>query len=136
MQIGRSHQEISQALPPKSEPWLSRLRLGWLGVPWSTSDEMPRSVKLEWRFVAIRWVGIICLLPGLPLFNLPDGQLLAAYGVLLLAALYNIAVQVLLRRRSKVFVSGYVTTICDGLLNVIPSAKLWLHVCFDEEGTQ
>ena len=117
MQLGQSQPEI-HSVPVETRSWFERLRSSWLGRPWSTTDDMPRAVKLEWRFVAIRWVGIICLLPGLPLFGLPNTQLAAAYGVLLMAALYNVVVQVLLRRRSKVFVSGYVTTICDGLLNV------------------
>ena len=118
MQIGQSRDIQVAANDGATISWIARMRQSWLGAPWSSSDETPRAMKLEWRFVTIRWVGIICMAPGLYLFNLPAGQLKAAYGVLLMAALYNIVVQQLLRRQSKVFVSGYVTTIGDGLLNV------------------
>ena len=38
---------------------------------WNGPDDLPRTLKLEWRFVAVRWLGITCLAPVLLLAHLP-----------------------------------------------------------------
>jgi signal transduction histidine kinase len=96
--------------------------LAWLKAvfadQWEGPAALPGSLRLEWRFVVIRWVGIIAITPGLLLAHLPPTTLLAAYAVLGVAAVYNLTVQNLALRRPALLVSGYVTMIGDALLNV------------------
>ena len=97
-------------LPPVVQRSIAYL---WQGPP-----SLPAQLQLEWRFVAVRWLGIVFMAPGLLVAHLAPAQLHGAYGVLLLAALYNLAVQTVLRRRPNLFANGYVTAIGDGLLNI------------------
>src|SRR5579872_4361813 len=67
----------------------------WLGAyglyAWQGPDELAPSLRMEWRLMAIRWVGILVVSPALLLAHLSAGQLLSAYGVLFVAAAYNYA---------------------------------------------
>ncbi len=85
---------------------------------WAGPPDLPGSLSLEWRFVAVRWLGIMFVAPGLLLAGITAEQRLAAYIVLLVAAIYNVAVQLTMRRWPELFVSGYMTAIGDALLNI------------------
>ena len=85
---------------------------------WDVPAYLPPSLTLEWRFVMIRWLGILFVAAGLPLTRLSGDRLLAAYSVLIVAALYNLTIQWTVRRRPELVVNGYVTTIGDCLLNI------------------
>lgn len=85
---------------------------------WQGPTDLPRSLKLEWRFVAIRWLGIFFIAPSLLLANLPDERLLAAYAVLVVAAIYNLVLQWVMPKRPLLFASGYLTMLGDTLLNI------------------
>ena len=78
--------------------------------------DLPRSLQLEWQFITARWIGIVFVAHSLLVWNLPIERLLAAYGLLFVAALYNLAVQRLLRQKPDLFTQGYVTILGDGLL--------------------
>jgi signal transduction histidine kinase len=85
---------------------------------WNGPDDLPRALKIEWRFVAVRWLGIACLAPVLLLLHLPMERLLAAYALLALASAYNAVLEFTLPRKASWLVNGYFSTIGDGLLNV------------------
>ena len=85
---------------------------------WQGPPTLSQPLRLEWRFVAIRWLGIIFVAPALLLAHLTPARLAAAYLVLFLAGVYNLSVQVMMRRRPGMLASGYFTTIGDGLLNI------------------
>src|SRR5438105_9961571 len=85
---------------------------------WACPSELPSSLETEWRLVAVRWSGIVLMLPALQLLNLETDRVVAAYGVLGAAAVYNLFVQTALWRRPGLLTSGYLTTVGDGLLNV------------------
>ena len=89
-----------------------------LAYQWGGPPDLPQSLKLEWRFVGIRWVGIAFVTPGLFLANFSHEQLLKAYFVILFAAVYNLGVHWAIRRYPSLIANGYVTTLLDGLLNV------------------
>lgn len=91
----------------------------FLTYTWQGPSGLPSSLRFEWRFVAVRWLGILIVLPGLSLTHLSSSQLFQAYIVLGIAAVYNLLVQITMPRWSHVFVSGYITAIGDGLLNVL-----------------
>jgi len=61
-----------------------------IGACWPTSGtgraDLPRALKLEWRFVAVRWLGIAFVTPAVLLANLGTDRLLAAYAVIAVAA--------------------------------------------------
>jgi signal transduction histidine kinase len=75
-------------------------------------------LRMERFFIAVRWCGIALLVPVLPLTGLALNQILSAYSVLVLAAIYNLAITRILRDRPSALRSGYITTIGDGLLNI------------------
>ena len=85
---------------------------------WQGPDSLPRSLQLEWRFVALRWFGIAIMVPVLLLTQLPPMHRLIAFGILGLAVVYNAAIQVMMPRRPTIFLSGYFTAFGDGLLNL------------------
>ncbi len=85
---------------------------------WYGPADLPRVLKLEWQFVVARWLGIVLVAPALLLTDLPGRRLLAAYALLVVAALYNLGVQLLMQRHQALFARGYVTMIGDGLLVV------------------
>jgi hypothetical protein len=53
-----------------------------LDLVWNGPADLPRSVRLEWRLVAVRWIGIASLAPVLLLAHLPPERLIGAYAVL------------------------------------------------------
>src|SRR2546423_1584419 len=85
---------------------------------WNGPDDLPRNLKLEWRFVAVRWLGIACLAPSLPLAHLPFDRLAAAYLVLIVATVYNAGLQHLMPRRPQWLANGYISTLGDALLDI------------------
>ena len=85
---------------------------------WNGPDDLPRNLKLEWRFVAVRWLGIACLAPILPLAHLPFDRLVAAYLVLIVASVYNAGLQHLMPRRPQWLANGYISTLGDALLDI------------------
>jgi signal transduction histidine kinase len=85
---------------------------------WNGPDDLPRNLKLEWRFVAVRWLGIACLAPILPLAHLPVDRLVAAYLVLIVASVYNAGLQHLMPRRPQWLANGYISTLGDALLDI------------------
>ncbi|HLH71932.1 MAG TPA: histidine kinase dimerization/phospho-acceptor domain-containing protein, partial [Chloroflexota bacterium] len=89
-----------------------------LAYQWAGPPHLPRSLKLEWRFVGIRWLGIAFVVPGLYMANFPQERLLGAYIVIIVAAIYNLGVHWAIRRYPTLIAGGYVTTLLDGLLNI------------------
>jgi signal transduction histidine kinase len=87
-----------------------------LAYLWGGPSHLTPQLKLEWRFVFVRWLGIVFLAPTLLLVELPVERL-PVYGVLLVAAAYNLAIQVMLQRRLALPVIGYITTVGDTLLD-------------------
>lgn len=85
----------------------------WDGPPGLTGP-----LRLEWRFVGIRWIGIVAIAPGLVLAHLEPSQLIAAYVVLGIATVYNLVVQKLVLHHPGLIASGYLTMVGDALLNV------------------
>jgi signal transduction histidine kinase len=85
---------------------------------WQGPVDLPRYLKLEWRFVAIRWLGIALVAASLPFAKLPGDRLVAAYVVLAVAALYNLFIQRMVQQRPDLFANGYLTTLGDSLLNI------------------
>ena len=67
-----------------------------LRLIWNGPHHLPATLRLEWRFVLIRWVGIFSVAPGLLLVHLTPDRLEAAYTVLAIAIFYNSAVQYLM----------------------------------------
>jgi len=97
-------------------------RLKWasllLAIAWEGPSHLSQSMRMEWRFVSIRWLGILILTPSLPFVGLGHEAQLMALGVIGAATIYNLSVQIMLLRRSTLFDTGYVTTVCDGLLDL------------------
>jgi signal transduction histidine kinase len=101
--------------PQRSDAAPERL-FGRVSRLWTGSSDLPVQLQMEQRFILLRYVGIICLLPTLPLFALSPAKLAAAYLVLLSATLYNgwVAVAILRRRHLRWLRQGYITTFGDG----------------------
>ena len=85
---------------------------------WQGPSTLPQSLQLEWRLVAVRWLGIVIMTPGIPLAHLSASNSRAAYAVLFFAAVYNLIIQLCIRYRPSVFTNGYVTAIGDTLLTI------------------
>jgi signal transduction histidine kinase len=85
---------------------------------WNGPADLPRTLKLEWRFVAVRWLGITCLAPVLLLAHLPFERLVAAYAVLFVATIYNAGLQHVMPRRPQWLANGYISTLGDALLDI------------------
>jgi diguanylate cyclase (GGDEF)-like protein/PAS domain S-box-containing protein len=88
-----------------------------LATAWNGPADLPAALRLEWRFVAVRWLGILFMTPGIHMAGFSAEQMNAAYLVLAIAAVYNIALQVIVPRRPTWFINGYVTALGDALLN-------------------
>jgi signal transduction histidine kinase len=95
-------------------PWLRRA----VGAEWQGPADLPRSLTIEWRLIAARWVGILAVAPALFVMHLPLERVIAAYGVLLFAFVYNVCLRWFLPRRPAVFANGYMTTAADSVLNI------------------
>src|SRR5215467_8909907 len=85
----------------------------WLDQVWNGPSELPRSLRLEWRLVAVRWMGILGLAPVLLLAHLPQDRLIAAYTVLAVATAYNAVLRRIMPRHPNWLVNGYISTIGD-----------------------
>src|SRR4051812_26788302 len=72
-------------------------------VLWHGPRDLPSNLKLQWRFVAVRWLGIACLAPALLLLHLPPEWTPAAYALLAVASVYNGALHA---RRGTIRLSG------------------------------
>ncbi len=95
--------------------WLRRR----IAAEWQGPPTLSRSLMLEWRIMAVRWIGIISIAPVLPLLHLSTPRLIAAYAIILAATAYNLAVRWFLTRRPSLFANGYLTTFADSLLNTV-----------------
>jgi signal transduction histidine kinase len=85
---------------------------------WNGPEDLPRNLKLEWRFVAVRWLGIASLAPVLLLAHLPLDRLVEAYLVLIVASVYNAGLQMIMPRRPQWLANGYISTLGDALLDI------------------
>jgi signal transduction histidine kinase len=89
-----------------------------IAAEWQGPSDLPRSLTIEWRLIAARWVGILAVGPALLFMRLPLERLIAAYGILAFAVAYNVLLRSYLARRPSLFASGYLTTAADSLLNI------------------
>ncbi len=85
---------------------------------WGGPPTLPAALQLEWRLVAVRWLGIFFMGPGILLAHLPSSSLRAASAVLFFAAVYNLLIQFWINYRPSVFTNGYLTAIGDTLLTI------------------
>lgn len=108
---------IDQTTGTQSSSWLQKLKF-WGTYLWEGPDFLSQALKLEWRFIVMRWLGIIIIAPGLFLFNLSHQQIIGAFVVLAIALVYNLILQYMLAKRSKLLISGYLVIFLDALLNV------------------
>ncbi len=90
----------------------------FIAAEWRGPVDLPGSLTIEWRLIFVRWVGVLAVGPALPLMHLPQGRLLAAYAILLGAIAYNLTIRRYIQRRPDIFANGYLTTLCDSLLNI------------------
>jgi len=92
--------------------WLKRR----IVAEWQGPAALPRSLTLEWRLMAARWVGILFIAPAVPLLGLSANRLLAASLIVLAGVIYNLTVRWYLQRRPR-RATAYVTTLADSLLS-------------------
>lgn len=85
---------------------------------WRGPGNLPAHLRLEWRFVLIRWIGIAIVVVGFALYHVPEDTLPQVVGILLVAALYNAIIQRQLRRRHFTQLVGVITALGDTFLNV------------------
>lgn len=85
----------------------------WFGPP-----QLSPVVKLEWRFVALRWLGIALVFGALPLLHLSFARSFAAYAILAVGSAYNLSLHPLLLRRPSLFANGYLPALADSALNL------------------
>jgi signal transduction histidine kinase len=85
---------------------------------WRGPDGLTPPLQLEWRFVVIRWIGILLIAPGFLLLELPPSSLLLAYAALGGAALYNLMIARAIRRRLAHHKVGVLTAIGDSLMTI------------------
>ena len=99
---------------PRVLLWLRRT----VAAEWQGPADLPRSLTIEWRLIACRWVGMLAVGPALLLMHLPIERLVGAYVILLFGAAYNVTVRWYLQRQPALFANGYLTTAADTLLNI------------------
>ena len=99
---------------PRVVLWLRRT----VAAEWQGPADLPRSLTIEWRLIACRWVGMLAVGPALLLMHLPIERLVGAYVILLFGAAYNVTVRWYLQRQPALFANGYLTTAADTLLNI------------------
>lgn len=93
---------------------LERLNQIWWGPP-----GLPVQLRMEQRFVALRYMSVLFVAPVLPLLDLSVQQLVAAYTLLFFFFIYNFGVQTLIRRHSIWISSGYITSVGDGFSTIM-----------------
>ncbi len=86
---------------------------------WSGPRSWPPYLRLEQRFTAVRFLGVLCIALTAPLLIPSLDRLIMAYVALFVAAFYVTWVQVLIRRHSPLLEHGYVTTIGDAFFCVL-----------------
>jgi signal transduction histidine kinase len=104
-------------MPPESRTRLGRAARS-ANLLWRGPEGLPADLQLEWRFVVIRWIGILLLGPGFLLIDVPPSNLLSSYAILAGAAIYNVVVDRAIRRRMAHHLIGVLTAVGDGLLNI------------------
>lgn len=101
---------------------LTRRLLNWprriVAAEWQGPPDLPQSLTMEWRLIFVRWVGVLAVGPALPLMHLPTNRLIASIAILVGAVIYNSIIRWYIQRRPDVFANGYITTVCDSLLNM------------------
>lgn len=90
----------------------------WLTYLWSGPEDLTRPLKLEWRLVALRWLGILFIAPGLQFLPLGDQRRLVAYGALLFGIAYNLALRQMIQRTVTFVAIGIVSTVADSLVGL------------------
>ncbi len=90
----------------------------WIQYHWQGPPSLQRPTRLEWRLVAIRWLGIVFVSIGLLLMPLSDERRIAAFGVLGFAAAYNLVVRTMILRAVPLTRIGMVTTFSDSVLSL------------------
>src|ERR1700716_2055015 len=83
---------------------------------WAGPPDLPRQLRLERRLIMGRWLGIVTFSLALATHALPMEETVRAYGVLVVAAFYNLTISRLLRLRQMDGLFGILPTIGDGLL--------------------
>jgi signal transduction histidine kinase len=101
---------------------VTRNVLSWprrkIAAEWQGPPDLPQALTMEWRLMAVRWVGAAAVAPALPLLHLPMDRAVASYAILFSAVIYNAVLRSQMMRRPQWFAPGYVTTVCDSLLNM------------------
>jgi PAS domain S-box-containing protein len=90
----------------------------WLGLTAAPPEWLPPDLMVEWRLVAARWLGVLVVLAALPALSISTSTRLELIAVLGAAALYNLVVRSLLRRRPELLRRGYATTAADSVLTI------------------
>jgi diguanylate cyclase (GGDEF)-like protein len=83
---------------------------------WNGPADLSRPLRLEWRIVLGRWLAIAFVATALNVNVLPEARATAAYGVLIAAFAYSLALQQLIRRHSVLMESGRLPTLGDAVL--------------------
>jgi len=91
---------------------------GWLANLWGGPQDLTRPLKLEWRLVALRWLGIVFIAAGLQFLPLNDSRRLVAYGTLLFGLGYNLVLRRMIRRKVAFVAIGVVSTAADSLVGL------------------
>src|SRR5947209_20574501 len=82
--------------------WLRRT----LASEWQGPPDLPRALTLEWKLVTVRWLGIVSVGPALLVMHLPADRLVAAFGILVFATVYNVTVRHYMWRKPSIFEIG------------------------------
>ncbi len=85
---------------------------------WRGPEALPRELQLEWRFIAIRWLGILFVSPALAVAHLDPATQIIAFGVLFGAVVYNLSLQFVMVQHPRWFANGLLTAGCDAALNI------------------
>jgi signal transduction histidine kinase len=83
---------------------------------WRGPRTLRPSLRLEWRFVMIRWIGIAIVAPGLLLVDLRLAQPAVPWIILIAAAAFNAVVQHALHGLSHNTIAGLTSTMDSGLV--------------------
>jgi signal transduction histidine kinase len=83
---------------------------------WHGPSGLDRAARLEWRFVTVRWLAVVCLSPVILMARLPREQATNGFVVLAVASAYNLALMQGLTRRPSMFARSYTSMVGDGML--------------------
>jgi PAS domain S-box-containing protein len=87
-----------------------------LRYAWRGPQGLPPTLTVEWQLVSARWLAIVIVLLELLWLQLSDREHTSALLIVGVGALYNLAVQQAVHRRSGLLAFGYVTALGDTLL--------------------